>query len=95
MGSTPNLGTVLTQNYKIMTFWITTDELGTWLHEEKPVIDTFHGIKYFQSDKKRYMLSRELFPELSFKNSPQKVEVTLIKETPDNSMYLKNLLRKY
>ena len=78
-----------------MVFWITTDKLGTWLHEEKPTINTFHGIKCFQSNGERYMLSSELFPELTFENSPQKVEVTLTKEAPDNSMYLKNLLRKY
>lgn len=78
-----------------MVFWITTDKLGTWLHEEKPTINTFHGIKCFQSNKRRYFVSSELFPELTFENSPQKIEVTSMKETADNSMYLKNLLRKY
>ena len=53
-----------------MIFWISRDKLGTlWLHTEKPVKSPNSAI--FLSNGPTLVLPRELFPEVTFENSPQ------------------------
>lgn len=40
-----------------------------------------NGDKYFSRDKNtRYLIDSSLFPEVTFENSPQEVEIKLVKE---------------
>ena len=59
-----------------MKFWIARDYRGLYIFENQPclVIDRFHSDTGFilsvQDDK---------FPEITFENSPQMIEVELVK----------------
>ena len=65
-----------------MDFWIARDEDGDlFLYNQKPsILKT--GIDpwdCFQTPNKEFLvISNELFPEVTFENSPQKVELKLI-----------------
>lgn len=59
-----------------MKLWVARDYRGLYIFENQPhlVIDRFHShgfILLVQDDK---------FPEITFENSPQMVEIELVKE---------------
>ena len=57
-----------------MKLWITRDKDGTLLiHFYDPIID---GLEWISLDYR--IIDKGLFPEVTFENSPQKVELKLI-----------------
>lgn len=59
--------------------WITRDFMGLWLHTTKPLFNS--SKKEFESvdDNTLYINNDKLFPEVTFENSPQQIEIKLIK----------------
>lgn len=61
-----------------MKLWIARDSNNSlFLHDEKPELEKLYG--YWYSDNS-YQLDRDEFPEVTFENSPQEVELNSIKE---------------
>ena len=60
--------------------WITRDYMGLWLYTTKPLFNS--SKKEFESvdDNTLYINDDKLFPEVTFENSPQQVEIKLINE---------------
>ena len=60
-----------------MNIWIARDYRGLYLFEEKPhdVIGRFVSYKGFITK-----INEDLFPDVTFENSPQQVEIKLITE---------------
>ena len=60
--------------------WIARDKDGTLsLYGDKPVIEKY--CDYYSTCLDYYLpLDKELFPEVTFENSPQEVELKLIKK---------------
>ena len=64
-----------------MRFWIARDDYGLWLFRRKPTKYISNGDKCFnKSGNTRYSIDSQLFPGITFENSPQQVELKLIKE---------------
>ena len=64
-----------------MRFWIARDDYGLWLFRRKPTKYISNGDKCFnKSGNTRYSIDSQLFPGITFDNSPQKIELKLIKE---------------
>ena len=59
-----------------MELWIARDKYGLWLLETTPYIDNY----MFTCNGNVYRIDDELFPEVTFENSPQKVKIELIKK---------------
>lgn len=58
----------------ILKIWIARDKSGLlYLHEEKPTLDE----EYWLSNGFCTFLDLEYFPEVTFENSPQEVELKL------------------
>jgi hypothetical protein len=58
-----------------MKLWIARDKFGTLaLHESKP----YCPYDIWQNSKQKWHLDQNLFPEVTFENSPQQVELKLI-----------------
>lgn len=68
-----------------MEFWIARDKDGSlWMYNDEPVLrseDSF-GVKPNQNGKTKpaKQLRDWYFPEVTFENSPQQVEIKLVKE---------------
>ena len=61
-----------------MKLWIARDrDFSLWLYTEKPTKD---GTKFIGIYDQIYHLDHELFPDITFENSPQEVEIKLVKE---------------
>ena len=59
-----------------MKLWVARDKDGGLnLHFDKPTTD--YGKYYFMSTK-AVVISQDLFPEVTFENSPQEVELKLV-----------------
>lgn len=64
-----------------MKIWIARDSYGLWLFENKPTKYLSNGDKCFNKfGNTRYLIDSRLFPEITFNNSPQEIELKLIKE---------------
>lgn len=62
----------------IMKLWITRDLDGeVFLHNEEPMLSEDH--EFFYSDGGSILLDVSDFPEVTFENSPQRVEIKLIR----------------
>lgn len=62
-----------------MKLWIARDRSGLWLYTTEPLFDP--DKKEFESvDGDILYVDDELFPEVTFGNSPQQVEIKLVKE---------------
>lgn len=63
-----------------MNLWITRDYMGLWLYSTRPLFNP--SKKEFESidGNSLYISDDKLFPEVTFENSPQRVELKLIKE---------------
>ena len=60
-----------------MKFWVAREMLGNlYLYDTKPYIDG----EEWNSVGNYYLIDRHLFPEITFENSPQMVEIELVKE---------------
>lgn len=60
-----------------MKFWIARDLSDLlWLFEEKPYLNIY---KDWDSNENYFMIDENKFPEVTFGNSPQEVELKLIK----------------
>lgn len=61
-----------------MKLWIARDYTGLWAFSERPdkKHDEFISATIYC---KIYQLDSELFPEVTFENSPQEVELKLVK----------------
>lgn len=66
------------KNNNIMKIWIARDHSGLWAFSEKPdkKVNIF-GMPTIYC--KVYQLDSELFPEITFENSPQLIEIKFIK----------------
>lgn len=63
-----------------MKMWIARDQnYCLFLHEEKPHLETYDTINEWVSDSNSYVLDGNLFPEVTFENSPQEVELVIKK----------------
>ena len=61
----------------IKEYWIARDENGElFLYEEQPVKDERTG--RFKVYGKFFPISFELFPEVTYENSPRKMEINII-----------------
>lgn len=59
-----------------MKMWIARDiGGGLYLFPEKPIKDNVYG--YYEGED-WYQIDRDLFPSVTFENSPQQVEIKLI-----------------
>lgn len=64
-----------------MRLWIARDNYGLWLFRRKPTKYLSNGDKCFnKAGNTRYSIDPQLFPGITFENSPQEVELKLIKE---------------
>lgn len=64
-----------------MKLWIARDSYGLWLFRRKPTGYIFNGDKCFnKSLNTRYSIDSQLFPKVTFENSPQQVEIKIVKE---------------
>lgn len=62
-------------------FWIARDSYGLWLFIRKPTKYLSNGDKCFnKSGNIRYLIDLQLFPEIAFENSPQEIELKLLKK---------------
>ena len=63
-----------------MELWIARDFDGYLnLYVNKPSLDSNDNMYYVMEDD--YLnIDKELFPEVTFENSPQKIEIKLVKE---------------
>lgn len=62
-----------------MKLYIGRDSYGLWLFNEKPTKYIYNGDKCFNtSPYERYKIDSQLFPEVTFENSPQQVEIKLL-----------------
>lgn len=62
-----------------MKIWIARDSYGLWLFKNKPTKYLSNGDKCFNKfDNTRYLIDSQLFPEITFDNSPQEIELKLI-----------------
>ena len=53
-------------------FWIARDSYGLWLFRRKPTKYLSNGDKCFnKSGNTRYLIDSQIFPEITFDNSPQ------------------------
>lgn len=62
-----------------MKLWITRDYSGLWAFSEKP-IKKGNVFTMLTTSCKVYQLDSGLFPEITFENSPQQIEIKLVKE---------------
>lgn len=60
----------------IMKLWIAREKYGLWLLDTMPYIDD----NMFTCNGNVYRIDDDLFPELTFENSPQEVELKLFNE---------------
>ena len=59
-----------------MEFWIARDSYGLWLFLRKPTKYLSNGDKCFNKDgNTRYLIDSQLFPEITFENSPKKIKL--------------------
>ena len=65
-----------------MELWIARDKDGTLsLTDEKPILSVSRT-NWLTSGNSSYIeLSKDMFPEVTFENSPQRVELKLLEET--------------
>lgn len=64
-----------------MKLWVARDSYGLWLFRRKPTKYILNGDKCFnKSINTRYSIDPQLFSEVTFENSPQLVEIKLVKE---------------
>ena len=63
-----------------MKLWIARDPSGLYLFNMEPIKRICMGDKYFVWEDKRYSIDTKLFPEITFENSPQEVELKLKNE---------------
>lgn len=63
-----------------MKLWITRDCMGLWVYTTNPLFNS--SKKEFESvdGNMLYINDDKLFPEVTFENSPQQVEIKLVKE---------------
>lgn len=61
----------------IMKLWIARDLDDTLcLYESKPYLDMYND---WDSDDNHFVIDNSQFPEITFENSPQEVELKLVK----------------
>ena len=64
-----------------MKLWIARDSYGLWLFDNKPEKVIINGDKCCKTTiGNRYKLDEELFPKITFENSPMMAEIELVKE---------------
>lgn len=62
-----------------MKLWIARDCMGLWLYTTKPLFNPDRN-EFDFGDGDILYIDDELFPEVTFENSPQQVELKLVKE---------------
>lgn len=60
-----------------MEYWIARDEWGLGLYEKHPHLNREN---IWNNDGKWYEIDEKLFPEVTFENSPKRVELKLMEE---------------
>ena len=63
-----------------MKYWIARDDdMELYLYNEQPRLNRMHIWSVSTECGKSYRLDSDLFPEVTFENSPQEVELKLVK----------------
>ena len=63
-----------------MKLWIGRDSYGPWLFRQKPTKYISNGDKCFNKiGNTCYSIDLQLFPEVTFENSPKEIELKLVK----------------
>ena len=63
---------------KVIEMYIARDSYGLWLFTRKPTKYISNGDKCFnKSGNTRYLIDSRLFPEVTYENSPMKIEINL------------------
>lgn len=63
-----------------MKLWIARDKTGElWVFKEKPLLDIYYWYDPSSREGSMAELDKNLFPEVTFENSPQQVELNIIK----------------
>lgn len=58
--------------------WVARDKnYCLFLYEEKPHLETYDNINEWVSDGNCYVFDGNLFPDITFENSPREIEITL------------------
>ena len=64
-----------------MKLWIARDSYGLWLFDNKPEKVIINGDKCCKTTiGNRYTLDDEIFPKITFENSPMLAEIELVNE---------------
>ena len=65
-----------------MKLWIARDLDGTLIlsNKEPYLPNKCYNFFYFSDDANIYYLDKNMFPEVTFENSPQEVELNLVKK---------------
>lgn len=62
-----------------MKMWIARDCMGLWVYTIKPLFDPDRNEFESEDGNILYIDDDKLFPEVTFENSPQQVELKLVK----------------
>lgn len=62
-----------------MKLWIARDCMGLWVYTTKPLFDPDRNEFESEDGNILYIDDDKLFPEVTFENSPQQVEIKLVK----------------
>ena len=63
-----------------MKLWVARDWSGLWLYTTKPLFNPDKNEFESEDGNMLYINDDKLFPEVTFENSPQEVELKLVKE---------------
>lgn len=62
-----------------MKMWLARSKYGfLYLYKKEPVLLTYDRVALFYSEEEYFEIDNDLFPEVTFENSPQQVEIKLI-----------------
>ena len=65
-----------------MKYWIARNERGLlFLYDDEPFKDKYENYDYWETSGNCYLIDDDLFPEVTFENSPQEVELKLCHQT--------------
>jgi hypothetical protein len=64
-----------------MKYWIARNEKGfLFLYDDEPFEYKYEGHSYWRTYGNYYSIDDDLFPEITYENSPQEVELKLIEK---------------
>lgn len=76
-------GSIKLNKWTIMELWIARNQDNSlWLHEEKPSLVYDEDIRkwFYEGGSFMDIYDESLFPEVTFENSPKRIELKLVEE---------------